>query len=328
MRSLVADSDNNTATMTRMRSSVTASADPAPSTAPCIDVAEPAASPPAAGTSAEGNQTLEPGTSTAVEEQDPVLDQEILALLGEAPKVETNFGKATHKDLASRWQDILQKGLPKEGKDKLLQEYLIPENCDLLVAPELNPEVKAALADPMIRRDFSLMAKQKQLSVAIAAINQAIELLISKESHAQIIKSVSDACRLLCDIHYDSTNTRRGFVLSSINADMKEAISEAKRDKYLFGENFSEKLKAAKSIKKSGTDLKQKFNKNNFVKQHAQSTPKQPRLNWKTLPRKPAYKPEAGKPRQGQGRAAAGSSGFQQRGRSSDHTATKAYRRR
>ncbi|KAJ2950146.1 hypothetical protein O0L34_g11496 [Tuta absoluta] len=327
----VTDSDNDTAT-TRPRPSITL-----PDTSNPIAESATAASS-SASTKAQVHAAPAPtGTQTVsdpvAEPQEPELDENILALLGDAPKIDTNLGNATHKDLALRWQEILGKGLPKEGKEKLLQEYLIPKNCDLLVAPELNPEVKSALADVMIRRDFSLMTKQKQLGMAIAAINQAIELLISKENHHKILKPVSDACRLLCDIHYEQTNTRRGFVISSINADMKETLSEAKRDKYLFGENLSEKLKTAKSIKKSGTDLKQTvnrndkssvWNKNNFLKTSKTTG----RLNWKTLPRKTTAKPETGKPRPNQGRAAAGSSS-QQRGTSSaDQSAARTYRKR
>lgn len=39
---------------------------------------------------------------------DSELDNEILALLGNAPKSDTKFGKPTHKDLASIWQEILE----------------------------------------------------------------------------------------------------------------------------------------------------------------------------------------------------------------------------
>ncbi|KAI8430380.1 hypothetical protein MSG28_000670 [Choristoneura fumiferana] len=90
-----------------------------------------------------------PSTSLAAEtcSQDdiqPELDTEILALLGDAPKSDIQFGKPTHKDLASRWQDILEKGLLKDVKEKILDSYLIPENCSLLVAPTLNPEANLA----------------------------------------------------------------------------------------------------------------------------------------------------------------------------------------
>lgn len=219
------------------------------------------------------------------------LDSEILAALGEAPKTEVKFGNATHKDLATRWQDILGKGLSKEVKDKILDEYLIPDNCRLLVAPSLNSEVKVALAENMVKRDSSMLAKQKQLSIAIAALNKAIEMTIAKDDHTKILKPISDACRLLCDSHFMDTRTRRGFVISSINPEMKETLIETKRDSSLFGEDVAEKLKSAKSIKRSAADLKQVkndrsqvFNKANFIK-HNRNTPNN-RLNWKTMPRK------------------------------------------
>lgn len=263
---------------------------------------------------------------------DPDLDSEILALLGDAPKTDTKFGKPTHKDLASRWQEILEKGLPKDLKEKLMTEYLIPENCTLLVAPSLNPEVKVALADNMVKRDASLVTKQKQLSVAIAALNQAIELIIAKESHTKILKPISDACRLLCDSHFIDTRTRRGFVISSINPELKETLTESKRDSLLFGENISDKLKSAKTIKKSAADLKQTrndkshiFNKNNFVKSNKNANN---RLNWKTMPRKITPKTDLG--RQGTRNQRPQTRNSQQRGQqeTSERTTAAASNRR
>ncbi|KAI8434109.1 hypothetical protein MSG28_012249 [Choristoneura fumiferana] len=279
-----------------------------------------------------------PSTSLAAEtcSQDdiqPELDTEILALLGDAPKSDIQFGKPTHKDLASRWQDILEKGLLKDVKEKILDSYLIPENCSLLVAPTLNPEVKVALAENMVKRDASLQAKQKQESIAIAALNQAIELIIAKENHTKILKPISDACRLLCDSHFNDTRTRRGFIISAINPELKDTLSETKRDKLLFGENVSEKLKSAKTIKKSAADLKQVrndksniFNKNNFLKYNHNSTSN--RLNWKTMPRKitPRANLPTGKPRQPQ--RAGTNLGSQRRETSERPTAAKGARRR
>lgn len=144
----------------------------------------------------------------------------------------------------------------------------------------------------MVRRDASLQAKQKQESIAIAALNQRIELIIAKESHTKILKPISDACRLLCDSYFTDTRTRRGFIISAIKPELKDTLSETKRDNLLFGENVSEKLKSAKTIKKSAADLKQIrndksniFNTNNFLKYNL-ILPTSNRLNWKTMPRK------------------------------------------
>ncbi|KOB75421.1 Uncharacterized protein OBRU01_07528 [Operophtera brumata] len=101
---------------------------------------------------------------------DAELDDEILQLLGDAPKAETPLGPPIHKDIARRWQDILAKGLSKDIKEGLLKDYMVPNNCDLLLAPTLTPEVKAALPDTLIKRDSSLVYKQKQLGIALSAL--------------------------------------------------------------------------------------------------------------------------------------------------------------
>lgn len=104
--------------------------------------------------------TSEDKTTCAETAEEVELDEDILLLLGDAPKAETPMGPSIHKDVARRWQDILAKGLSKEVKENLLKDYLVPSNCDLLLAAALNPEVKAALPEPLVKRDSSLAHKQ------------------------------------------------------------------------------------------------------------------------------------------------------------------------
>lgn len=223
-------------------------------------------------------------------------------MLGDAPKPESALGNSIHKDLASRWQDILQKGLQKETKEKLQQEYLVPSNCDLLIAPALNPEAKAALSETLLKRDISIMQKQRQLGLAMSALAQAVDLLIKQESSPQkILKPLSDACRIICDSHYLETKTRRNFVISSINTKLKDTLINTVRDGFLFGDNVTEKLKVAKSIQKSGDTLKNApkpfnngFNKNSFT---VKGKNQKGNLNFRTLHRKTPNKPDAGSSR-------------------------------
>ncbi|XP_061711559.1 uncharacterized protein LOC133520880 [Cydia pomonella] len=231
--------------------------------------------------------------------KDQELGDDILLMLGDAPKPELALGDSIHKDVASRWHEILLKGLQKEVKEKLFQEYLVPSNCDLLVAPTLNAEAKAALTDNLIKRDHAIMEKQKQLGIALSALAQAMDLLLKPDASAQnILKPVSDACRILCDSHYLETKTRRYFVASSINTDLKETLTNTVRDGFLFGDNITDKLKVAQSVQKSGETLKHtpkplnnRFNKNNFVlnkKSHKNN------LNFKPLHQRRQSKPDAG----------------------------------
>ncbi|XP_063541959.1 uncharacterized protein LOC134750664 [Cydia strobilella] len=231
--------------------------------------------------------------------QDQELDDDILLMLGDAPRPELALGDSIHKDVASRWHEILLKGLQKEVKEKLFQEYLVPSNCDLLVAPTLNAEAKAALTVSSIKRDHAIMEKQKQLGIALSALAQATDLLLKPDASAQkILKPVSDACRILCDSHYLETKTRRYFVVSSVNTDLKETLTNTVRDGFLFGDNVTDKLKAAQSIQKSGETLKHtpkpfnnRFNKNNFV---LNKKSQKNNLNFKPLHQRTQSKPDAG----------------------------------
>lgn len=248
------------------------------------------------------DQQIIPDPQAALPEEELELDEDILKMLGDAPKPETALGKSIHKDVAKRWNDILLKGLQKEVKEKLLEEYLVPSNCSLLSAPILNPEAKAALPETLVKRDNSILQKQKQLGVALSALAQATDLLLKNETAAQkILQPISDACRILCDSHHLETKTRRYFVTSSINTNLRDTLSDTTRDDHLFGTNVTDKLKAAQAIQKSGDTLKNtpkpfnnRFNKNNFVTNKVK--PLKNSLNFKTLHRKTRGRLDAGLP--------------------------------
>lgn len=245
----------------------------------------------------EATLELEPATELPPIAEQVNLDNDVLELLGEAPEPECKLGKPIHKDVAARWLDIIKKGLNKESKEQLAKDYLIPENCELLIPPILNPEAKAALTEPSIKRDASLMIRQKQLGNALAALAPAIEIIISKDFdqslRTKLLKPVNDACRILCDMHHSETVIRKKFVVSSISTGLKDTLSSTCTDKYLFGDNMSEKIKNAKNVQKSGEALKnsQKPQKQGFTKFNGYKN----RLNFKTLHQRTASKQDAGK---------------------------------
>ncbi|XP_053616811.2 uncharacterized protein LOC128678925 [Plodia interpunctella] len=199
-----------------------------------------------------------PGPSTIQngENKEHPLEENILQLLGDAPQSDVVLGKEIHKEIAGRWQEILKNGLSKEIKDKLTGQYLIPANCNLLLAPILNPEAKAAVPDIIAKRDTTMFQKQNQIGIALAALSTVMELVISNETSKQkLLQPLSDDCRILCDSHNAETKTRRGIFLNAINTGLRETLASTNRDKYLFGEDVSEKLKIAKNVQKTGESL-------------------------------------------------------------------------
>lgn len=86
----------------------------------------------------------------------PELDAEILEILGVDPTLTKKFGNEVQKDVAVRFEHVATAGLSKDDRKEILDKYLVPSNCKLIAAPALNPEVKAALSEMVIKRDKAI----------------------------------------------------------------------------------------------------------------------------------------------------------------------------
>ncbi|KAI5651770.1 hypothetical protein NE865_00107 [Phthorimaea operculella] len=192
------------------------------------------------------------------------LDQDVLAILGEDPSSTVKYGPEIRKELASRLQHIATEGLSKEIRKELINKYLLPANCLHVGAPTINPELKAALNEAVVKRDKGIETKQKEMASAISCVSDVITYHLNcKEKNNQILQKLMDVGRILCDIQHGDSVTRRNFVLFSVKSDMQEHLKNTKIDTSLFGEQLSETLKSAKAVNKSGAELKIDSSKNN-----------------------------------------------------------------
>lgn len=185
------------------------------------------------------------------------LDTDILEILGDDPTSSKDYGNEIQKDLAIRLEHSATMGLPIDTKKDLKNKYLVPSNCKLIDAPQLNPEIKAAVSEVVLKRDKAIAHKQKQMATAISSLGEAISSLItSKDKNSTLLRLLMDASRLLCDCQNSDSLTRRNYILCALKKDMKEQLRTTKIDEYLFGNQLAETLKAAKAINKSGAELK------------------------------------------------------------------------
>lgn len=202
---------------------------------------------------------IEEGKDDCDQEPAPatVLDPDILTALGETTEEGPKFGPKINENLPRLWLPILRKGMTKEAKEKLVKEYPIPENCPLLQAPKLNPEMSAAVAEGARSRDKRVEAVQQQLGQGISALNKGLELLLDDgKDRLQAIKFLSDSCRLLCDLHYMETEARKKFITPGLDKSFLNIMQDVDRDELLFGGKLSDKIKATKVIEKHGLQIK------------------------------------------------------------------------
>ncbi|XP_060802611.1 uncharacterized protein LOC106136164 [Amyelois transitella] len=218
----------------------------------------------------------------------PELDPEVLLALGAKTEDGPEYGDNIHANLAQLWTPLLKKGLTKEDKEKLLKEYLVPQNCTLLQAPKLNPEISAAITESSRNRDKKVLSAQQQLGAGVTAVNRAMDLILNSENDIKLktIKYLSDACRILCDLHYTETQTRIKLITPSLDKSFVNVVQDSRRDETLFGNKLSEKIKASKTIEKQGFQIK-KTTPNPAPSASTSSRPAPPRGNWSAPPRYP-----------------------------------------
>lgn len=236
---------------------------------------------PAADTAAEGPQQ-DPDVLIDVT---PELDTDILEILGVDPTKSEKFGKDLQKDVAVRFEHTATIGLSKEERKEMTTKYFIPKNCKLVGAPALNPEIKAALSETVVKRDAVIEQKQKLMASAISSLGEAITLVLSsKDKNTELLRLLMDTGRTICDCQYHETNVRRNFITFAVKKDMKESLQNTKIDSFLFGQNLAETLKTAKAINKQGAELKPPTSKPTTSKPNSFSSSK----NWKGQRTNPA----------------------------------------
>lgn len=189
--------------------------------------------------------------------EDTTENTEILEILGADPSITQEYGPDINKDVATRFTHIATSGLDKEVRKDLIKKYLVPSNCINIAAPQLNLEIKAALTEPVVKRDRAIEARQKQMAAGISALGKVIsDQLSTKDKNNDLIKDLMEIGRMFCDIQHSESEARRNFALYTVKKDLKDQLSTTKIDKFLFGSNFTETIKTAKAVSKSSSDLK------------------------------------------------------------------------
>ncbi|KAJ8927561.1 hypothetical protein NQ314_019956 [Rhamnusium bicolor] len=67
---------------------------------------------------------------------------------------------------------------------------------------------------------------------------------------------LSDAGRMLAEVHHAESESRRNLVSVDINRQFKDTLTNVSVDGWLFGENLEDRVQAAKALERSSADLK------------------------------------------------------------------------
>ncbi|CAH1981695.1 unnamed protein product [Acanthoscelides obtectus] len=197
----------------------------------------------------------------SVAERSVAISDEILRLLGKNSVDDQASTKDINSELVQIWSHILQEGLDSEVLATICKKYSPPTNLSLANAPKLNSEVLSVLTEQHKQRDLKLSKRQDQMGAALVAIGKALTILLEKGEGAHtrvLVECLSDAGRLISDIHHEESTCRRNLVSVSVDKQLRGTLSNVSVDGWLFGQNLGDRVKAAREMEKLSSNLKPK----------------------------------------------------------------------
>ncbi|KAJ8682791.1 hypothetical protein QAD02_018605 [Eretmocerus hayati] len=203
--------------------------------------------------------------------KEPTVSDAIRNIIGKHP-AESQKEVKLNAEVSDRWQVWLESGVPKKERDEWPENYPIEGKCRL-AAPKLNPEVESFLGEGTNerRRDIGFTETQNKVGMALSAIGQALSSIMEDDEvdKDQLFTKIWDAGKILTEVQYKLTHTRRAFIDPSIDETIKGALKKAKTGEFLYGEKLTEKITEAKAIQKTSRVMAQdnkppqRFSKNN-----------------------------------------------------------------
>ncbi|XP_041971796.1 uncharacterized protein LOC121727837 [Aricia agestis] len=172
------------------------------------------------------------------------LKKDILNILPRAHSDENGCktGEDITEELAESWNYLLANGLDMSDKKGLEAKHLIPKNCPMINAPEINPLLKNELVESVLKKDVEMQNKQKQIALSLTCVSKALSKLIERDGDQDIIEDLVDAGKLLCDFQYYESVARRNAIVVKFNKDLRGQLLENKVDTLLFGDKWKKGL--------------------------------------------------------------------------------------
>ena len=185
-----------------------------------------------------------------------------LSKLDTAPAVLPGLAKAT--------KNLWQQGLDKKKLQEKLAGSKIPSNCDFLTVPRTNEQVFLSAKDQnpqLTSKDVQLQNTQKILaSTALPVLGMLETLLklqvgttVTDEVRQALLQQATDAFTLLSHNNTRLLQQRKDLYAHTFATDIKSVrLINEPDSKELFGDNFPEKVQAARKAYYAMHNSKQK----------------------------------------------------------------------
>ena len=174
-------------------------------------------------------------------------------------------GKPLPKSLADKINDCWKGSRPHSIMKPLYDKYSIPENCQNITAPRLNPEIWALLKSKWQRKaelQYAGIQKtiQKVAAATIELSKSAMENATSKEGKVKPLQITMDSLTMLNQASYEISLKRKQYIKSVIKPEYHGlCVSSSNITSQLFGDDLAKDIKES-DIKKRLSNVKPRSN--------------------------------------------------------------------
>lgn len=200
--------------------------------------------------------------------------------LGNEGAEKEEIGEPIRPELALRWSKIMSDGLDKEARSSIMDKYPTPSNFQNAIAPVMNAEIMATLSEPLVKRDKRIVIRQTLTGKLMTCLGRSLTNIMKGNINSKLlIEQINDAAKIAAEIHHQDSSSRKFFALSGASKIIQEAVKTSKVDKFLFGADCADNIKAAQSIQRTSSQISEN------MKKHRQPTVTKKNLNWRGPPR-------------------------------------------
>ncbi|XP_067205411.1 uncharacterized protein [Linepithema humile] len=162
--------------------------------------------------------------------------------------------------IVTKWREWTRKGLPADQREFFLGKYSPPEPIVFLRAPALNQECRVALKNnTIVKKDDFATKNQNQVGIALCALGEALSDLLCPETQNSLnletrlaISKVNDGAKLLADLFYRLSLTRRALTVPALNLTAKNTADTIPIDELLFDSSTADQTTSSNSIIQGG----------------------------------------------------------------------------
>ena len=170
------------------------------------------------------------------------------------------YGPKVHDNLANMVNLGMKASFSNTATKDLMSKYQVPQNCEFLRVPLINPELwnSESLQDSYRDNDKLMYKNQKLITKAMVPIVQIMNSCLEKNDSVnnRLFDLASDAFSMMAYVHRDQSNIRRQLLKPAVSKPYRKLCNASTPvTENLFGDDLHKQIKDMNESRKFANNI-------------------------------------------------------------------------